>query len=100
MSVLWPVSLRGLVGEVLVSDWNNDKVYRLSREGGLLRDFDSPGLEQVLAESRTQRRQYQLYGYLGIVLFVVVIAGLMVRALAVSLSGDTPRRDPAGASRA
>lgn len=87
-----PISLLGFGGEVLVSDWNNDKVYRLSREGELLRDFDSPGLQQVLAESRAKRREYELYGYLGIVLFVVVMAGLLVRALAVSLSGDAPGR--------
>ena len=81
-----PISLLPFQDGVLISDWNNDRVYRVSLKGELLTNFASPGLEQVLAESRTKRRQFEMYGYLGIVLFVFVIVGLLVRGLAASMS--------------
>ena len=73
--------------EVLISDWNNDRIYRVSTSGELLTDFNSPGLEKVLDESRTARRQYEFYSYGGVGLFALVIFGLLVRGLAASMSG-------------
>lgn len=81
-----PISLLPFRGEVLISDWNNDRIHRISSKGEPLTDFASPGLEQVLAESRAARRQFGLYSYAGIALFVFVIVGLLVRGLASSMS--------------
>ena len=76
-----PISLLSFGKEVLISDWNNDRVYRVSSSGEMLTDFASPGLEQVLAASRTPRLQYEIYSYSGIALFGLVIVGLFVRGL-------------------
>lgn len=82
-----PISLLAFRGEVLISDWNNDRIYRLSRSGDILRDFVSSGLEQVVSEFGATRRQFELYSYSGIALFAFVIGGLLVRGLAVNMSG-------------
>lgn len=83
-----PISLISFGGEVLISDWNNERIYRVSSKGELLKDFASSGLEQVLAESQTSRRQFEMYSYAGIVLFALVIVGLLVRGLAVKMSAE------------
>jgi hypothetical protein len=74
-----PISVLPFNGAVLISDWNNDRIYRVSPGGELLRDFASPGLEQVLAESRTKRLKFRIYSYAGIALFLFVLAGLFFR---------------------
>ena len=81
-----PISLIVLGDEVLVSDWNNDKVHRFSLSGEYLSDFESTGLEQIVAGAQEARRRFEVYKYLGVVLFAFVLGGLMVRALAVSMS--------------
>ncbi len=81
-----PISLLAFRGEVLVSDWNNDRVYRLSTAGELLGDFESSGLEQVLADSRVTRRQFDMIAYSGVALFALLLGGLIVRAFATSMS--------------
>jgi len=85
-----PISVLLFRDEVLVSDWNNDRIYRVSAKGDLLTDFASPGLEQVLEESRTKRRQFEMFGYSGIALFFFVVVGLLVRGLAATMSRTTP----------
>ena len=81
-----PISLISFQGVVLISDWNNDRIYRVSHDGEVRKDFASVGLEQVLAESRTARRHFNVYGFSGIALFAFVLGGLLVRALAVKMS--------------
>lgn len=81
-----PISLLSFGGEVLISDWNNDRIYRASLGGALLTDFASPGLEHVLVESRAKRRQFEMYSYLGIILFILVIIGLLARGWATRMS--------------
>ena len=81
-----PISLMILGKEVLVSDWNNDKVHRFSIAGEHLRDFESAGLDQIVAGAQEARRRFEAYKYLGVVLFAFVLGGLMVRALAVNMS--------------
>jgi hypothetical protein len=76
-----PIALLSFGDEVLISDWANDKIYRVSQEGELLTDFASDGLEQVLTESRAKRGQYTIYSYSGIGLFLFVIAGLLFSAI-------------------
>lgn len=84
-----PISLVQFRGEVLISDWNNDRIYRVSETGELLTDFVSPGLEQVLVESRKARRQFETYGYSGVALFALVLAGLLVRGFATGMSTES-----------
>jgi len=81
-----PISLISFRDEVLISDWNNDRIHRISSGGEPLKDFASPGLDQVVAESRTARRQLEMYSYGGIALFFLVVVGLFVRGLATSMS--------------
>jgi len=72
--------------EVLVSDWNNDRIHRLSVTGEPLADFESAGLEQILADSRKARGQFELIAYSGVALLALVLGSLLARALAVSVS--------------
>ena len=81
-----PISLISFRDEVLISDWNNDRIHRISSGGEPLKDFASPGLDQVVAESRAARRQLEMYSYGGIALFFLLIVGLFVRGLATSMS--------------
>jgi hypothetical protein len=82
-----PISLIAFNGEILASDWNNDRIHRIAPNGNPLVDFASSGLDQVLAEARTSRRQFEMVSYSGIVLFAFVMAALLVWALAVNMSG-------------
>ena len=75
-----PIALLPFNDEVLISDWKNDRIYRLSPSGKLLGDFASAGLDQVLADSRAQRAQFMTYSYSGVGLFLLVIAGLFLTA--------------------
>jgi hypothetical protein len=76
-----PIALLPFGKEVLISDWNNDVIYRVSRQGELLRDFASPGLEQVLLEAQAKRGQFMAYSYAGVGLFLFVLAGLLFSAM-------------------
>lgn len=81
-----PISLMALGDEVWVSDWNNDVVRRFTPDGESLPDLESAGLEEILARSRVERRQYTLYSYCGVALVVFVLLALLVRAYAVSMN--------------
>lgn len=87
-----PISLLHVNDQVWVTDWENDRVRRFSTSGEALPDLDSPGLEAIVASSRLERRRYGLIGYGGVALFVIVLLGLIVRALAVSMTTDRKRR--------
>lgn len=76
-----PIALLSFGEDVLISDWNNDRIYRVSRKGELLRDFSSTGLEQVLVDARAQRGQFMAYSYAGIGLFLMVLGGLLFSAV-------------------
>lgn len=75
-----PISLLAFRGDVLISDWKNDRVYRFSSSGKRLEDFTSPGLEQVLQASRTKRLQFTIFSYSGIGLFLLVLGALFIWA--------------------
>ena len=83
-----PISILSLSDEVWVSDWNNDRVRRVTTAGNALPDLESAGLDAILTASRLERRKYQMISYSGIALIVFVLLGLMVRALAVSTNKD------------
>jgi hypothetical protein len=90
-----PISLIAYRDEVLVSDWDNDRIHRFSFAGNPLPDFKSTGLEQVLMKSRAARSRYEMMSYSGIILLALVIGGLMVRVLVVTLSPDNAKKNSA-----
>ena len=81
-----PISILPLSDEVWVSDWNNDRVRRFTTAGRALPDLDSAGLDAILTASRVERRKHEMVSYSGIALFIFVLLGLMVRALAVTMN--------------
>ncbi|MGI9237692.1 MAG: hypothetical protein ACR2QZ_09870 [Woeseiaceae bacterium] len=81
-----PISLIAFGGKVLVSDWNNDKVHRLSATGAPLPEFESAGLNVIVAAAQESRRRYDIYKYGGVALFALVLGGLIVRAFAVGMN--------------
>ncbi len=98
-----PIAVLPVGDEVWVSDWNNDRVLRLTRAGERLPDLESEGLETILAASRLERQRYRLYGYLGIALVVFILLALLVRGLAVGMNRTSgteagARRDTAAAT--
>ncbi len=84
-----PISVVAFGTEVLVSDWNNDRVHRLSNAGEHLGFFASPGLLRVFDESQEARADFEILSYSGVLLLALVIGGLLVRALVVSVSPDS-----------
>ena len=87
-----PISLVMFRGEVLVSDWNNDAVYRISTSGEYTGDFESTGLNEVIKESEGRRSTYLWVSYSGVALLALVIGGLFVRALVVTVSPPADSR--------
>jgi len=79
-----PIAIMAFSGGVLISDWNNDRVYQLTATGQLTGDFQSPGLQDLVAESVTLRWQYQTYAWLAVVAFCLIFAALIVRGLAAA----------------
>ena len=75
-----PIAILPFGQGALISDWDNDRVHYVARSGELLGDFQSPGLESVLAETREQRRYYAAVSWLGIALFILIFAGIFVKA--------------------
>jgi hypothetical protein len=76
-----PIAILPFGSGALISDWDNDRVYYVDASGRLLDDFTSAGLEELLSESRDRRIFYKLVSWLGIALFVLVLAGLVIKAL-------------------
>jgi len=83
-----PIALITVDNEVWISDWNNDSVRRYTVAGDQLPDLESAGLDQIVADSRARRRGYEMISYSGIALFLLVLAGLGVRALALNMNRD------------
>jgi len=73
-----PISLIVFNDEVLVSDWKNDTVHRVSLAGNYLGAFESPGLQDLVRESVERRWRYRVYAWLGAGIFIVVIAVLVL----------------------
>lgn len=76
-----PIAVLPFNNEVLVSDWNNDRVHRVAISGDYLGDLESAGLDSLVEESNAARLRFQLYGYLGVAAFLVVIGLLLLKAL-------------------
>ena len=91
-----PIAVLGFNGEVLVSDWNNDQVHRVALSGDYLGDLPSAGLKQMVEETNAARFRFQLYGYLGVGAFVVLIGLLLLKAL-TTIGERKPRGRDSGA---
>jgi hypothetical protein len=74
-----PITILPFGPGALVSDWDNLRVYRLDADGRRLDDFESAGLVAALGDAREQRRFYAVVSWLGIGLFVLVLAGLLLK---------------------
>ncbi|MDH3338280.1 MAG: hypothetical protein OER22_02440 [Gammaproteobacteria bacterium] len=93
-----PISILPFASGALISDWYNDRVYRVSEMGSLLKDFASPGLEAVLAESREKRTFYRALSWMGFVLLAAVFIGLITKAI-LSPAPKNVRAPADGAAR-
>ena len=87
-----PITIVTVGDEVWVSDWYNDRVRRFNFNGDALPDLESAGLENILADSRVERRKYELLSYSGVALFFIVLAVLAIRAFALSMNKSTADR--------
>ena len=87
-----PISLIAFRGEVLVTDWNNDRVHRVAATGELLGAFESPGLEKVLKDSVAARATFEFVSYSGVFLLALVFGGMLVRALVVAISPESANK--------
>lgn len=76
-----PISILPFATGALISDWDNDRVYRVAKSGAVLDDFESPGLEAVLEESRAGRSYYRALSWMGIVALAAVLIGLVAKAI-------------------
>lgn len=74
-----PIAQLAFGNEVLVSDWNNDVVYRVSTEGELLGEFASTGLKALVEESAAERKRYRVYGYAGVANILLLIGILIAK---------------------
>ena len=90
-----PISILPFASGALISDWFNDRVYRVSVMGSLLEDFESPGLEAVLAESREKRTFYRALSWMGYLLLGAVFIGLITKAIL----SPAPKVEPPAADR-
>ena len=76
-----PIAILPFASGALISDWDNDRVYRVANTGTVLEDFVSPGLDAVLSESRAQRDFYRALSWMGLALLGVVFIGLITKAM-------------------
>lgn len=86
-----PIAILPFGSGALVSDWDNLRVYRLDADGRRLDDFKSAGLEAVLRDAREQRHFYAVVSWLGIGLFVLVFAGLLLKGVLEPAAQKPPR---------
>lgn len=88
-----PIAILTFGTGALVSDWDNLRVYRLDAAGRRLDDFSSAGLEDLLRDTREHRRFYAAVSWIGIGLFVLVLAGLLLKG-ALAPAAKRPARSP------
>ncbi len=99
-----PIAIRSFGDVVLVTDWNNDRVYQLTDAGEVAGDFESSGLAALLDESRNQRRKFRLmaYGAVGnaaLLIIVLVLRGTQWRRRAEKAADEAAGFDPGKSAR-
>lgn len=85
-----PIALIALGDVAWVSDWKNDKVYRFSVAGEPLAALNSRGLADIVTRLKAERRKFELMGYSGVVLLILILGGLALRAFALGPSATLP----------
>ncbi|MGI9203265.1 MAG: hypothetical protein ACR2Q3_04610 [Woeseiaceae bacterium] len=76
-----PIDIREFNDEVLISDWRNDRIYRVSQDGQALHTFSSAGFNALVAESSQSRLKYYLAAYVGVGMILILIIGLIVNGV-------------------
>ena len=82
-----PIALIAFNESVLVSDWSNDRVYSVTRDGDRVGSFESLGLEQLVVESGKRRFRYEVYAWTGAGVFAIVILLLLLKGFTSESSG-------------
>ena len=81
-----PIAIKKFGDVVLITDWNNDRIYRVTTDGQLMVDFQSSGLQEVIDESVRLRWQFQTYAYLAVIAFVLIFVALLIKGIATASS--------------
>lgn len=76
-----PIDFEPLGDAVYVSDWYNDAVWRVDPVTSDVTSLQSSGLLEFIADSVDRRRQFEMYAWLGIVLFGMILAALLIKAV-------------------
>ncbi len=85
-----PIAILPFESGALISDWDNRRVYRVDRGGQYVTEFESSGLNSLLAEAAESSEFYATISWLGIALFVLVIIGMLVKG--VMAPAEKPER--------
>lgn len=94
-----PIALLPFNGEVLVADWYGDRVHRIATSGNLIGDLQSPGLQQVLAESAIERRKFQIYGWAAVGNCAILVLILLVKGVSRRISSQPEEANAARESQ-
>lgn len=90
-----PIAMTLFNGEVLISDWYGDRVHRVSTTGDVLGDFESEGLQTLLAEFETEREMYMVLGWIVAALSLVFVAILVIKGTDWKGRKPQPEEPPA-----
>ncbi len=74
-----PISLLVYNEDILLTDWNNFRVHRLSSSGNARNDFTSAGLTTLYEESRSGRLRYLMITWSTMVLLIGAAVILVVK---------------------
>ena len=86
-----PIAILPFGDEVLVNDWDNDRIYRVSKSGDVVGEFSSTGFDELVAESASARAKFRMYGFAGTAWFGALIVILLIKGV----RRDAPRDPPA-----
>jgi hypothetical protein len=76
-----PFAIVPFGGQVLISDWYNDRVHRLTRDGHWLGDYPSDGLTALLKTNGEQRLRWNVVSFSGVAAVAAAFLLLILRAL-------------------
>lgn len=76
-----PIDIEPVGNDVFVSDWYNDAVWRIDPVTLKATSFESSGLATLIADSVERRRYFEMIAWLGIALFGMILAALLIKAV-------------------